>query len=107
VHPEGAQVLVFDHSDFHNFHTIKPFWVDDFLVKLIILIFGGARPHLVSDAQAEHTRKELMCMLSMRISSLRACSVHASVPDAYAQRGLKAIFKFGIFTLMLSIKVRN
>jgi hypothetical protein len=31
-------------------------------------------PHLVSDAHAEHTRKELMRMLSIRIS-----------PDAYAQ----------------------
>jgi hypothetical protein len=41
--------------------------------KIFILIFGGARPHLVSDAQAEHTRKELMHTLSMRISSLRAC----------------------------------
>jgi hypothetical protein len=55
---------------------------------LTILISGGARPHLVSDAQAEHTRKELMRTLSMRISSLRACSVHASVPDAYAQHAL-------------------
>jgi hypothetical protein len=53
--------------------------------KLIILIFGGARPHLFSDAQAEHTHEELMLMLSMRISSLRACSAHASVPDVYAQ----------------------
>jgi hypothetical protein len=26
-------------------------------------------PHLVSDVHAEHTRKELMRMLSMRISS--------------------------------------
>jgi hypothetical protein len=26
-------------------------------------------PHLVSDAHAEHTRKELMHMLSMRIST--------------------------------------
>jgi hypothetical protein len=75
--------------------------------KLIILIFGGARPHLVSDAQAEHTRKELMRTLSMRIRSLRACSVHASVPDAYAQHGMKALLKFGFFTRMLSIRVRN
>jgi hypothetical protein len=51
--------------------------------------------------------QELMRMFSMRISSLLACSVHASVPDAYAQHGLKALFKFGIFTLMLSIRVRN
>jgi hypothetical protein len=46
-------------------------------------------------------------MLSMRMSSSRACSVHASVPHAYAQHSLKALFKFGIFTLMLSIRVRN
>jgi hypothetical protein len=62
--------------------------------ELIILSFGGARPHLVSDAQAEHTRKELMRTLSMRISSLLACSVHAPVPDAYAQHGMKALLKF-------------
>jgi hypothetical protein len=74
---------------------------------LIILSFGGARPHLISDAQAEHTRKELMRVLRMRISSLRACSVNASVPDGYAQHSFKALFKFGIFTLMLSIRMRN
>jgi hypothetical protein len=81
---------IFYCSDFHYFYTIKPFWVDDFVVKIftyyfIILSFGGARPHLVSDAQAEHTRKELMRTLSMCISSLRACSGNASVPDPYAQ----------------------
>jgi hypothetical protein len=59
-----------------------------------------------------------MRMLSMRISSLRACPVHASDPDAYAQHGLKALFKFRIFyayaehthkELMhtLSMRVRN
>ncbi len=48
-----------------------------------------------------------MRMLSMRISSLRPCSVHASVHHVYAQHGLKALFKFGIFTLMLSIRIRN
>jgi hypothetical protein len=45
-----------------------------------------------------------MRTLSMRISSLRACSVNASVPDAYAQHSFKVLFKFGIFTLMLSNK---
>ncbi len=55
----------------------------EILTYLLILILGGARPHLVSDAQAEHASKELMRTLSMRISSLRACSVHASVPDAF------------------------
>ena len=67
----------------------------------------GARPNLVSYAQAEHTRKGLMRTLSMRISSLRACSVNTSVPDAYAQHSFKALFEFGIFTLMLSIRIRN
>ncbi len=100
---------IFDRSDFHYFYTIKPFWIDDLGVKIltIFLSFGGARPHLVSYAQAEHTRKGLMRTLSMRISSLRACSVNASVPDAYAQHCFKALFEFGIFTLILSIRIRN
>jgi hypothetical protein len=57
-------------------------------------------------------------MLRMRISSSRACSVHASVPGAYAQHDLKALFKFEIFTLyaertrkelvrMLSIRISS
>ncbi len=57
-------------------------------------------------------------MLSVRISSCRVRSVHASVSDAHAQcthqflpRMLsmcwRDLFKFGIFTLMLSIRVRN
>ncbi len=79
---------IFDRFNFHYFYTIKTLWVDDFVVEiltyLLILIFGGARPHLVSDAQAEYTSKERMHTLSMRISSLRACSVNASVPDPYA-----------------------
>ncbi len=68
---------IFDRSDFHYFYTRKPFWVDDFVVKilLIILIFGEpGLIYIVSDAQAEHTRKELMRTLSMR-----------SVPYAHAQ----------------------
>jgi hypothetical protein len=46
-------------------------------------------PHLVSDAHVEHTCKELMRMLSMRISYFRVCSACAPVPYAYAQHGLK------------------
>ncbi len=57
-------------------------------------------------------------MLRMRISSSRACSVHASAPGAYAQHDLKALFKFEIFTLyaehtrkelvrMLSIRISS
>jgi hypothetical protein len=100
---------IFDRSDFHYFYTIKPFWVDDFVVKILTYYFnfGRARPPLVSDAQAEHTRKELMRTLSMRISSLRACSVHVSAPDAYAQHGMKVLLKFGFFTRVLSIRLRN
>jgi hypothetical protein len=60
---------IFDRSDFPDFYTIKSSWVGDLVVKIIILIFEGAKPHLVSDAHAEHTRKELIRMLSMRISS--------------------------------------
>jgi hypothetical protein len=62
---------IFDRSDFLYFNTIKPFWVDDFVVKILlfILILAGARPHLDSDAQAEYACKELMRTLSMRISS--------------------------------------
>ncbi len=26
---------IFDRSDFHYFYTTKPFWVDDFVVKLL------------------------------------------------------------------------
>jgi hypothetical protein len=48
-----------------------------------------------------------MRMLSMRISSLRACSVYASVPYAYAQHKRKnSIFEKGLQS-MLSIRVRN
>jgi hypothetical protein len=80
---------IFDRSDFPDFYTIKSSWVGDLLVKILTyyLIFERAKPHLVSDAQAEHTRKEVMRMLSIRISSLRVCSVCAPVPYAYAQHG--------------------
>jgi hypothetical protein len=44
-------------------------WVGDLLVKILTYYFNfeRAKPHLVSDAHAEHTRKELMPMLSIRI----------------------------------------
>ncbi len=48
-------------------------------------------PHIVSDAHAEHTCKELMRMLSMRISSWYECSGYASVPVAYAKHVLKGL----------------
>jgi hypothetical protein len=53
--------------------------------KLIILIFGGAKHHLISDAHAELTHQFLTRMLSASISSLGVCSAYASVPDAYPQ----------------------
>jgi len=45
-------------------------------------------PHLVSDAQAEHTRKELMRTISMRISSLRA---HAQRTHQFLTRMLSMV----------------
>jgi hypothetical protein len=83
---------------------LKAFWVgtSGLEYKLVTLTFGGARHQLLA-----HT-------LSTRISSCHARSVHASVPDAHAsvpythdQHVLTALFKFVIFTRMLSIHVRN
>ncbi len=50
-------------------------------------MFGGARHHLNSYSQAEQTHKFLMRMRTLiaHTSSWCVCSVHASVPDAYAQ----------------------
>jgi hypothetical protein len=42
-------------------------------------------------AYAEHTRKKLVRMLSIRISSWPVCSGYASVPGAYAQHFLKGM----------------
>ncbi len=96
-------------SDFHDFYIINPFWVVTFGLKykLVTLNFGGTRHHLISDAYAEHAHQSLTCTLSASFSSERARSVHASVPYAHAQHALKALFKFGIFTLLLSIRIRN
>jgi hypothetical protein len=30
---------IFDRSDFHYFYTIKPFWIDDFGVKILTYFF--------------------------------------------------------------------
>jgi hypothetical protein len=62
---------IFHRSDFPDFYTIKSSWVGDLMVKILTYYFNfeGAKPHLVSDEHAEHTGKELMCMLSMVISS--------------------------------------
>jgi hypothetical protein len=60
---------IFDRSDFSDFDTIKSSWVGDLLVKILTYYFNieRAKPHLVSDAHAELTRKELMRMFSIRI----------------------------------------
>jgi hypothetical protein len=81
---------IFDRSDFPDFYRIKSSWVGDLVVKLLTYYFNfkGATLHLVSDAHAEHTRKELMRMLSMRISYLRVCSAWFEGTS----------FKFVIFT---------
>jgi hypothetical protein len=31
---------ILDRSDFHYFYTIKPFWVDDFVVKILTYYFN-------------------------------------------------------------------
>jgi hypothetical protein len=31
---------IFDRSDFHYFYTIKPFWVGDFVVKILTCYFN-------------------------------------------------------------------
>jgi hypothetical protein len=31
---------IFDRSDFHDFYTIKPFWVSDFGVKILTCYFN-------------------------------------------------------------------
>jgi hypothetical protein len=31
---------ILDRSDFHYFYTIKPFWVDDFVVKILTFYFN-------------------------------------------------------------------
>ncbi len=61
--------------------------------KLIIIIFGGARHHLISDAHAELPHQFLMRTLSARISSLGVCLAYASVPDSYVQHVLKGPFQ--------------
>jgi len=60
---------IFNRSNFPDFYAIKSSRVCDLVEKILTyyLIFEGAKPHLVSGAHAEHTHKELMRMLSMRI----------------------------------------
>ena len=59
--------LSWGQKNFFPGELLRPFVrvKNDFLK---FLIFERAKPHLVSDAHAEHTRQELMRMLSIRIS---------------------------------------
>ncbi len=58
-----------------------------FLVRMLSIFFKGMRSvhALVPDAYAQCTHQFLTRMLSVRISSWRACSVHASIPYAHAE----------------------
>ncbi len=62
---------ILDRSDFHDFYSIKSLWVSDFGAKILTCYFnfGGARHHLIYDAQAKHAHQFLTRMLSARISS--------------------------------------
>jgi hypothetical protein len=73
---------------------------------------------LVPYAYAQCTHQFLTRMLSLLISSWRACSVHTSVPDVHAQcmhqflmRMLRVykmnIWKIGKLMHMLSMRIRN
>ncbi len=82
---KGAQAWDIRSLGFFRFLHHKVFMGRWFV---IILIFERAKPHLVSGAHAELTRKELMRMISIRIRAWRVCSVCAPVSYAYAQHGL-------------------
>jgi hypothetical protein len=60
MHLKVPKCEIFDCSDFLDFYTIKPFWVDDAI-------------------------RNCRHMLRVRISSGHICSDNASVPDAHAQ----------------------
>ncbi len=71
-----------------TFKVPKCFWVDDFLVKILTYYFN------FWGSQASFS---FWC----------ASWAYASIPDAYALHGLKALFKFRIFMHTLSIRVIN
>ncbi len=92
---KGAQVwdirsLVF--SWFLHHKVFMGRWFGGKNINLLFLFLRElSRIYVVSDAHAEHTSKELMRMLSMRISSWHVCSGYASGTDAYAQLVLKGL----------------
>jgi hypothetical protein len=54
-----------------------------------------------TDLHAEHTRQELMCMLSIRVWNWCACWAFASGTDVHAEHSRQELM------CMLSIRVRN
>ncbi len=80
---------IFKSSDFHNFYTIKHFWVGNFGAEYKLVNLNSH--HLISDAHFEHVHQFLTRMFSARIRSWRARSMHASVPDAHNHCAMKAL----------------
>ncbi len=105
---------IFDRSDFPDFYTIKSSWVGDLLVKILTYYFNFLGSYAAFSfwracwAYAKGTdayaHQFMMRMLRVRISSWcicsacfkgtalcacistwYVCSVHAPVPDSYAQ----------------------
>ncbi len=98
---------IFDRLHFYDFYTIKSLSVGNFGIKMLSTCFSfwGARHHLNFYAHAEHTHKFLkriltaqcthqffMCMLR---SFKDLCSVHAQVPDVYAQCTNQFLMRMG------------
>jgi hypothetical protein len=90
----------FDGSDFHDFYTMKHFWVGNFgeKIKTCYFNFWGSQPSSFN----------CWCVcslltLSVHIISWRLRSAHTSVPYAHAQHVLKGhfqIWNFGIGWLL-------
>jgi hypothetical protein len=84
------QCEIFNHSDFHDFYTIKSIWNGNLVVKIkkFIQIFRGPfravkfLTHILSlilrstvpSKHAEHIHQELMRTLSIHINFLHVCS---------------------------------
>jgi hypothetical protein len=56
-----------------------------------------------TDSHAEHENKELMYMLRVRISSLRACLACTPVPDSCAFKGLSMCKRNSVFSIIFKV----
>ncbi len=56
-----------------------------------------------TDAHAEHEHKELMSMLRVHISSLRACLACAPVPDSCVYKGRRMRKSNSIFSIIVKV----